>query len=159
LREVLCQRLSSILSGYLERQRDEYVRRLQAVRERGEYEAWVSFFLRGVAEQATAAVRTAEALIELDGDFRERLRRIKARGHAVDAAEGLIGNPYVSPPRLAEILGLTRQGGAYVIATLQRAGIIGTCCRELATDVVRGTGGARDLATRRRLARAYLDAL
>lgn len=112
------------LSGYLERQRDEYVRRLQAVRERGEYEAWVSFFLRGVAEQATAAVRTAEALIELDGDFRERLRRIKARGHAVDAAEGLIGNPYVSPPRLAEILGLTRQGGAYVIATLQRAGII-----------------------------------
>jgi Fic family protein len=112
------------LSAYLERRRDEYVERLQAVREAGAFEDWVHFFLRGVAEQAGVALRSAEALVQLNADFRDRLRRIRARGQAIDAAESLIGNPYVAAPRLAELLGVTRQGAQYVIATLERAGIV-----------------------------------
>jgi Fic family protein len=122
------------LSSYLERHRDEYVTLLQAVREEGDYESWVTFFLKAVTTQATAAVHTAESLLRLETEFRERLRRIRARGQAIDAAEMLIGNPYVSAPRLAETLGLTRQGGQYVIATLGRAGIV-----ELAADDSRPT--------------------
>jgi len=112
------------LSAYFERHRDHYVESLQAVREQGAYEAWVTFFLRAVATQAVGAVTTADALLRLSAEFRERLRRARARGQAVDAAEALIGNPFVSAPRLAEMLGLTRQGGQYVIATLERAGIV-----------------------------------
>src|SRR5947209_7249770 len=95
------------LSSYFERHRDEYVARLQAVREEGDYESWITFFLRAVTTQASAAVRTAESLLRLGVEFRERLRRIRARGQAIDAAERLIGNPFVSAPRLAETLGLT----------------------------------------------------
>lgn len=112
------------LSGYLERHRDEYVERLQAVREIGAYEPWIRFFLEAVASQANSAVDTADALIRLGSAFRDRLREIKARGQAIDAAEGLIANPFVSAPRLAESLGITRQGGQYVLATLERAGIL-----------------------------------
>lgn len=112
------------LSAFFERNRREYVNSLQAVREQGAYEQWVTFFLRAVATQATGAVTTANALLRLSGEFRERLRTARARGQVVDAAEALIGNPFVSAPRLAETLGLTRQGGQYVIATLERAGIV-----------------------------------
>ena len=112
------------LSGYLERNRQEYVDRLQAVREEGAYEQWILFFLQAVAAQANAAVETADALLRLSATFRERLRGIRARGQAIDAAEGLIANPYVSAPRLAESLGITRQGGQYVLATLAKAGIL-----------------------------------
>jgi len=112
------------LSAYLERRRDEYVDRLQAVREEGEFESWVTFFLRGVAQQAASAVRSVESLVHLNAAFRDRLRRIRARGQAVDAAESLIGNPYIAAPRLAEMLGVTRQGAQYVIGTLERAGIV-----------------------------------
>ncbi|HEY8775077.1 MAG TPA: Fic family protein [Gaiellaceae bacterium] len=112
------------LSAYFERNRDAYVESLQAVREQGAYEAWVTFFLRAAATQATGAVTTADALLQLSAEFRERLRTARARGQVVDAAEALIGNPFVSAPRLAETLGLTRQGGQYVIATLERAGIV-----------------------------------
>lgn len=112
------------LSAYLERHRDEYVERLQAVREQGFYEDWVAFFLRAVSEQATLAIQTAEALLQQIADFRERLRGIRARGQAVDAAESLIANPFVTVPRLAQTLGVTRQGAQYVVATLERAGIV-----------------------------------
>src|SRR5712691_7859702 len=44
------------LSAYFERNRDEYVACLQGVRERGDLDAWLSFFLRGVATQARSAM-------------------------------------------------------------------------------------------------------
>lgn len=112
------------LSSFFERHRDEYVRHLQRVREEGAYEEWVTFFMGAVASQARLATETSEALIRLGREFRERLRSIRARGQAVDAAEALIGGPYISAPSLARDLGLTRQGAQYVIDTLQRAEIV-----------------------------------
>lgn len=133
------------LSAYLERERDEYVRRLQAVRETGDYEGWVAFFLTGVAMQAEAALRGAEALLRVGREYRERLRAVRARGSVIDAAEGLIGNPFVAAPRLAEQLGITRQGALHVIATLERAGIV--------------VADARGQRSRLYLAREVLDVL
>lgn len=112
------------LSGYFEQRRDAYVDSLQAVRERGDLDAWFAFFLEGVALQARRAADSADALLTLRDEFRERLRHVRARGKAVDAAEALIGNPFVSAPRLARMLGVTRQGGQYVLSTLQRANIV-----------------------------------
>jgi Fic family protein len=112
------------LSAYFERHRDTYIDALQGVRERGELDAWISFFLKGVAVQARSAVECADALLRLREEFRDRLRQARARGHAVDAAEGLIGNPFVTVPQLAQTLSLTRQGAQHVISTLERAGIV-----------------------------------
>lgn len=122
-RGVLSQPLL-YLSAFFERNRQTYVDSLQAVRERGEIDEWVDFFVLGVAEQARAALASAEALLRLREEFRARLRNAGARGSAIDAAEGLIGNPYVTVPRLASTLGVTRQGAQYVIRTLERTGIV-----------------------------------
>jgi Fic family protein len=112
------------LSGYFEQRRDAYVGALQGVRERGDIDGWLSFFLEGVALQARSAAESADSLLALGDEFRERLRRVRARGQVVDAAEALIGNPFVSRPGLAEMLGVTRQGAQYVLSSLQRAGIV-----------------------------------
>jgi len=112
------------LSAYFERNREAYVARLQGVRERGEVDSWLSFFLRGVATQATSAIDSADALLRLREEFRDRLRHARARGQAVEAAEALIANPFVTAPNLSRTLNVTRQGAQYVIASLDRAGII-----------------------------------
>jgi Fic family protein len=112
------------LSAFFERHRDEYVQRLQMVRERGEYEEWVEFFLRAVATQAAEAVRSAESLLLLRDEFRDRLRRARVRGQAADAADALIGNPFVTVPGISEALGVTRQGAQHIVASLERAGIL-----------------------------------
>jgi Fic family protein len=112
------------LSAYFEENREQYIAALQTVRERGDVQMWLVFFLRGVAQQARRAVDSADALLRLRDDFRERLRAVRARGQAIDAAEALIGNPYVTAPQLAGMLGLTRQGAQYVISSLERAGIV-----------------------------------
>ena len=53
------------LSHYFKRRRQEYYERLQAVRELGQWEEWLSFFLRGVQEVATDAADTARQILAL----------------------------------------------------------------------------------------------
>jgi Fic family protein len=58
------------LSYYFKLHRAEYYDRLMAVRLRGDWEGWLQFFLRGVAETAHEATLTAERIFEM----RERHR-------------------------------------------------------------------------------------
>ena len=51
------------LSHYLKRHRSEYYDRLMAVGEAGDWEGWIKFFLRGVAETAEEATETARAIV------------------------------------------------------------------------------------------------
>ena len=53
------------LSYYFKLHRAEYYDRLMAVRLRGDWEGWLRFFLRGVAETAEQATHTAERIFEL----------------------------------------------------------------------------------------------
>ncbi len=57
------------LSLFFKRHRDEYFRRLNAVRTDGDWEAWLAFFLDGVAtiaEEAVASARGLFALVDTD---------------------------------------------------------------------------------------------
>lgn len=58
------------LSHYLKRHRAEYYDRLMAVREDGNWEGWLRFFLRGVAETAEEAITTARAIVALREEHR-----------------------------------------------------------------------------------------
>jgi len=60
------------LSYYFKFHRAEYYDRLMAVRISGDWEGWLRFFLRGVAETAEQAADTAEGIFEL----RERNRTL-----------------------------------------------------------------------------------
>jgi len=53
------------LSHYLKRHRSGYYDRLMAIREHGDWEGWLRFFLQGVAETAEEASGTARNIINL----------------------------------------------------------------------------------------------
>lgn len=59
------------LSHYLKRHRLEYYDRLTAIRTRGDWEGWMRFFLRGVAETASEATQTARQIMRLRDQHRE----------------------------------------------------------------------------------------
>lgn len=62
------------LSLFFKINRLEYYDRLQSVRTRGDWEGWLSFFLRGVHETAQQAVETARSSLALFEADRERIR-------------------------------------------------------------------------------------
>jgi Fic family protein len=64
------------LSLYFKQRREQYYDLLQAVRDRGEWEAWIEFFLAGVVETADEAVETARQLFALFERDREQIRAL-----------------------------------------------------------------------------------
>ena len=67
------------MSLHFKQHRDEYYRLLDRVRTVGDWEAWLDFFLEGVATTATSAVETAQRLVAL---FKEDTARVQATGRA-----------------------------------------------------------------------------
>jgi Fic family protein len=53
------------LSHFFKQNRTEYYERLQKIRDEGEWEGWLKFFLKGVASVATQATETARQIVGL----------------------------------------------------------------------------------------------
>ena len=82
------------LSLYLKQHRNEYYRLLNQVRQTGDWEAWLSFFLEGVKQTAEGAVSTAQRLSRMFQDDRSRIETIGRRaGSALRVYEALKTNP------------------------------------------------------------------
>jgi Fic family protein len=64
------------LSLYFKQRRKQYYDLLQGVRDRGDWEAWVEFFLTGVIETANEAVDTARQLLTLFEEDRTSIRAL-----------------------------------------------------------------------------------
>ena len=65
------------LSLYFKQHRDEYYRLLDRVRNTGDWESWLDFFLEGVVATANGAVDTAQRLVAL---FKEDMAHVRAAG-------------------------------------------------------------------------------
>ncbi len=74
--QSVLQRPLLYLSFYLKQNRLEYYDRLTAIREHGDWEGWLKFFLRGVAEVSHEATETARQILALR---EEHLRLIRDR--------------------------------------------------------------------------------
>ena len=58
------------LSDFFERHRDEYYRLLLTVSQKGDWKAWLTFFLNGVRQQSEDALLTIQKLIDLQKRYR-----------------------------------------------------------------------------------------
>ena len=114
------------LSLYLKQNRSEYYRLLQEVRERGNWEDWIRFFLRGVQETAEQSVETARRILALLANDR---RRVEDSGQAASSTlrvfQVLDRSPVVTIPRVAEKTGLSYPTVQAAIDRLEKREILG----------------------------------
>jgi Fic family protein len=113
------------LSLYLKTRRADYYRLLQEVRERGAWEAWLEFFLEGVAETANQAFEAATSIVDLFKADRERITAESERaGSALRVHDFLQQNPFATAGLLMERTGLTAPTVNAALADLVRLGIV-----------------------------------
>jgi len=97
------------LSGYLENHRSEYYDRLQAVREKGDIQGWLQFFLRAVREQALDSVKRASDIVNLREKYISQSQTDRSRVAAIVPL--IFRNPFISAHDVQEAIGVTAQGG------------------------------------------------
>lgn len=113
------------ISYYLKRNRIEYYDRMTEVRRKGDYEQWIKFFLRAVAQSAEDAIETVKALHML---HEECETRIKALGRAQDNTMRLFHyleeNPIIEIGKTAIALGISYNTANTAIQKLCRLSIL-----------------------------------
>jgi len=106
--EDVLKKPSLYLSLYLKSNRERYYQLLQDVREKGEWETWVEFFLNGVRETAQQGVATIKQLHEL---FESDAKKIRNLGRAAltttEIHNYIKKNPIVTIQQLVKEFGLT----------------------------------------------------
>lgn len=108
------------LSCYLKLNRIEYYDRMSEVRRSGNYEQWVGFFLRGIAETAEDATEAIDRLTELHQKNTEKLADVptRSRQNILNLFAYLERNPIIETVQTAAALGLSRNGTAKYISML-----------------------------------------
>ena len=112
------------LSLYLKQHRNEYYRQLNQVRQTGDWETWLSFFLEGVKQTADGAVSTAQRLSRMFQDDRSRIETIGRRaGSALRLYEALKTNPILRLSAAKHHSGLSFPTTSSAMEALVRLGI------------------------------------
>lgn len=97
------------LSLYLKQHRDRYYKLLQTVRKSGDWEAWVEFFLDGVAETSEQCISTAQRLMKLFEEDENKIARLgRAAASAMRVHTELKRAPLLAVPLAAKKLGLSQ---------------------------------------------------
>lgn len=126
------------LSAFFEATRREYYELLGAVTARGEWEAWLTYFLNGVARQSEDALGRAERINRLLETWRIETGRLSAARRSADArAEGgrptqvplrlvdmLAANPFITIKKAAEQLGVAFTTAQRGIEKLEKLGVL-----------------------------------
>ena len=113
------------LSLYLKAHRATYYRLLQEVREANAWEAWLDFFLSGVAETANQAFDAATRIVD---QFRSDRALISAEGERAGSVlrihELMQRHPYVTAGFIAGASGLTLPTVSAALSVLQRLAVV-----------------------------------
>jgi Fic family protein len=112
------------LSAYFEAHRQAYYDHLLAVSREGAWDAWLRFFLRGVAAQSADAVYRSGRLADLRELYRRRFQTQRAAARLLQIVDLLFARPIVTVNQAADVLGMSYQTTARHIDTLVAEGLL-----------------------------------
>ncbi len=113
------------LSLYFKTHRQTYYDLLQSIRDNGDWENWIEFFMKAVGETANQATQAARKLLEVANLDRGKIQEIKrASGSALRVHQALLQRPLLSIAKACELTGLWTTSVTTAIGHLERIGII-----------------------------------
>jgi Fic family protein len=113
-------------SLYFKEHRDEYIDRLQAIRDRGAWEEWLVFFIEGIGLVAREASDRALDIARLREEDRARIAKAlgKRTANAHRLLDALFRLPLVSARTVEDLLDVSQPTSSALVKDLTRIGIL-----------------------------------
>ncbi|NET30777.1 MAG: Fic family protein [Cyanothece sp. SIO1E1] len=122
----ILQRPLLYISYYFKKYRSEYYSHLQSVRDTGDWEGWLKFFLLGVYETAQEATSTARQIVSLKEEHRQlALEKMGRRsGNAIALLESLYYRPIFTVENAVEVTNLSYTNANALVKDLIEIGLL-----------------------------------
>jgi Fic family protein len=112
------------LSTYLKQHQRDYFRFLTAVREDGDWEDWLKFFLAAVSHSAGNAASTAARIHQIREQDRKRLLDAGGQKHELALLDRLYGQPIVNSAWVERELGVAKVTANKLLTRMEETGIL-----------------------------------
>jgi Fic family protein len=111
------------LSSHIIRNKPDYYRLLQGVRENGDWESWISYIIRGVENTAKETIVLIEELKVLMAEMKNQLRD-NYKFYSQELLNNIFAHPYTKIEFLVRDLGVSRITAANYLNQLAADGVL-----------------------------------
>lgn len=111
------------LSRYLVRNKDEYYRLLQHVRDTGEWQDWILYMLSAIENTALHSIQTVKAIKTAMNDYKHRIRK-QYNFYSQDLINHLFKHPYTKIEFVMQALNISRPTATDYLNQLTQGGFL-----------------------------------
>ena len=112
------------LSRHITRNKSDYYRLLQSVRDEGRWEDWIIYMLDGVADTSVTTLRLVQGIGEQMRAAKHRMRKELPKLYSQELLNNLFRHPYTRIEYVQNELGVTRQTAARYLDILDENGFV-----------------------------------
>ena len=112
------------LSRYINRNRDDYYRLLQSVREKDTWEEWILYMLKGVEQTSLHTIRIIQGISELMLKQQDKIRTDLPKIYSSDLVNCLFIHPYTKIEYMSNNLNISRNTAIRYLNELIKIGIL-----------------------------------
>ena len=114
------------LSYYFKKNRNEYYDKLQMVRDSGEWELWMNFFLNGIYQVSSEAIQTSLRIIEIRKKYQQSINEEfgNKSGLALKLLDGLFNKPVITINSIKDITNLSFPNANRLASEFEKMGIL-----------------------------------
>jgi Fic family protein len=135
------------LSAYFEKRRADYYRHLLEVSQKGAWTEWLSFFLKGVTDQANDSLYRVTRLLQLRHKYRAKLLHARSSLLTLKLIDELFSNPVITAARASTALDVSATSAKSHIDRLVNAKILKETTGQKRGRVYIAVGVVRSLDT------------
>ena len=96
------------LSRYINQNKGEYYRQLQAVRDTLQWEPWIIFMLKGVEQTANETIKFIRGISDMMLQYKHRIRKNLPNVYSQDLINNLFRHPYTKIEFVVKEVGVSR---------------------------------------------------
>lgn len=114
------------LSYYFKQHQSEYYNELQRIRDSGDWELWMNFFLNGIYEVSSEAIKTSKKIMDLRKEFQQSINEKfgNKSGLALQLLDGLFNKPIITINSIKEITNLSFPNANRLASEFEKIGIL-----------------------------------
>lgn len=112
------------LSPFFKSNKDDFSKLLFQLMKKGDWTGWISFFLKGITQQAVKARQTASKVLALRADYMKRLENERVSVALSQLTDEIFLNPFITVNHASRLARVTFRAAQFNVDKLEDLGIL-----------------------------------